>query len=43
VGAHAPVEAIRKLLAQVGWTVNDVDLWEINEAFAVQLVAPCTS
>ena len=35
----APVEAIRKLLAQVGWSVGDVDLWEINEAFAVQLVA----
>ncbi|WP_243383395.1 thiolase family protein [Geothrix alkalitolerans] len=35
----APVEAIRKLLAQVGWSVADVDLWEINEAFAVQLVA----
>jgi acetyl-CoA C-acetyltransferase len=35
----APVEAIRKLLAQVGWTTGAVDLWEINEAFAVQLVA----
>ncbi len=35
----APVEAIRKLLAQVGWAASDVDLWEINEAFAVQLVA----
>ncbi|HEX9011615.1 MAG TPA: thiolase family protein [Holophagaceae bacterium] len=35
----APVEAIRKLLAKVGWTAQDVDLWEINEAFAVQLVA----
>ena len=35
----APVEAIRKLLAQVKWSVGDVDLWEINEAFAVQLVA----
>jgi acetyl-CoA C-acetyltransferase len=35
----APVEAIRKLLAQLGWSVGDVDLWEINEAFAVQLVA----
>lgn len=35
----APVEAIRKLLAQIGWSVPDVDLWEINEAFAVQLVA----
>jgi acetyl-CoA C-acetyltransferase len=35
----APLEAIRKLLAQVGWSTGDVDLWEINEAFAVQLVA----
>jgi acetyl-CoA C-acetyltransferase len=35
----APVEAIRKLLAKVGWAPQDVDLWEINEAFAVQLVA----
>jgi acetyl-CoA C-acetyltransferase len=35
----APVEAIRKLLAKVGWASGDVDLWEINEAFAVQLVA----
>jgi len=35
----APVEAIRKLLAKVGWATQDVDLWEINEAFAVQLVA----
>jgi acetyl-CoA C-acetyltransferase len=35
----APVEAIRKLLVQVGWQSSDVDLWEINEAFAVQLVA----
>jgi acetyl-CoA C-acetyltransferase len=35
----APVEAIRKLLVKVGWAAKDVDLWEINEAFAVQLVA----
>ena len=35
----APVEAIRKLLAKTGRTVADVDLWEINEAFAVQLLA----
>lgn len=35
----APVEAIRQLLAKVGWATPDVDLWEINEAFAVQLVA----
>ncbi len=31
----APVPAIRKLLAKAGWTVDDVDLFEINEAFAV--------
>lgn len=35
----APVEAIRKLLTKVGWASGDVELWEINEAFAVQLVA----
>ncbi|MGF1552011.1 MAG: thiolase family protein [Paracoccaceae bacterium] len=31
----APVPAIRKLLDRLGWGVDDVDLWEINEAFAV--------
>lgn len=31
----APIPAIRKLLEKVGWTANDVDLFEINEAFAV--------
>jgi acetyl-CoA C-acetyltransferase len=31
----APVAAIRKLLDRVGWTVEQVDLFEINEAFAV--------
>ena len=31
----APVYAIRKLLDSVGWTVDQVDLFEINEAFAV--------
>jgi acetyl-CoA C-acetyltransferase len=31
----APVHAIRKLLAKVGWTVGQIDLFEINEAFAV--------
>ena len=31
----APVPAARKLLDQVGWGVEDVDLWEVNEAFAV--------
>lgn len=31
----APVPAARKLLDQLGWSVSDVDLWEVNEAFAV--------
>jgi len=31
----APVPAARKLLDQIGWSVGDVDLWEVNEAFAV--------
>ena len=35
----APVEAIRKLLKKTGWSLNDIDLIELNEAFAVQLVA----
>ncbi|RPF70385.1 thiolase family protein [Aurantiacibacter spongiae] len=30
----APVGAIEKLLEQTGWSVEDVDLWEVNEAFA---------
>ena len=30
----APVPAIRKLLAKAGWSVEDVDLFEVNEAFA---------
>ncbi len=31
----APVPAMQKLLAGVGWAIGDVDLWEVNEAFAV--------
>lgn len=31
----APITAATKLLDQVGWQVGDVDLWEVNEAFAV--------
>jgi len=31
----APIPAIRKLLEKIGWSVSDVDLFEINEAFAV--------
>jgi acetyl-CoA C-acetyltransferase len=35
----APVDAIKKLLAKIGWSLNQVDLIELNEAFAVQAVA----
>ena len=34
-----PVEAIRRVLARTGWKMADVDLFEINEAFSVQLIA----
>jgi acetyl-CoA C-acetyltransferase len=33
--ATAPIGATRKVLARAGWSVQDVDLWEVNEAFAV--------
>ncbi len=33
-----PVFAVPKLLAQHGLTVDDIDLWELNEAFAVQVI-----
>ncbi|HEY6332061.1 MAG TPA: acetyl-CoA C-acyltransferase, partial [Blastocatellia bacterium] len=35
----APVTAIQKVLDRAGWQLRDVDLFEINEAFAVQSVA----
>lgn len=35
----APIPAIRKLLDKVGWSVGDVDLFEINEAFAAVAMA----
>jgi len=35
----APVEAIRKVLRKAGWSLNEVDLIELNEAFSVQAVA----
>ena len=35
----APVEAIKKVLQKANWSTNDVDLIELNEAFAVQAVA----
>jgi acetyl-CoA C-acetyltransferase len=31
----APVEAAQQALTRAGWSVDDVDLWEVNEAFAV--------
>jgi acetyl-CoA C-acetyltransferase len=34
-----PVEAIRRVLVKTGWRTADVDLFEINEAFSVQLIA----
>ena len=35
-----PIPAIRTLLEQTGMTINDIDIVEINEAFAAQIV-PC--
>jgi acetyl-CoA C-acetyltransferase len=35
----APVDAVRMLLQKLGWKIEDVDLWELNEAFAVQAIA----
>jgi acetyl-CoA C-acetyltransferase len=34
-----PVEAIRRVSAKTGWKLDDVDLFELNEAFSVQAVA----
>ncbi|MEG1234968.1 MAG: acetyl-CoA C-acyltransferase [Acinetobacter sp.] len=36
----APVGAIQKVLNQTGWKAEDVDLWEINEAFAMVTMCP---
>ena len=36
----APVAAIQKVLDKAGWQVSDVDLWEINEAFAMVTMCP---
>ena len=38
----APVSAIRKVLDKAGWSVDDVDLFEVNEAFACVSMAPMT-
>lgn len=35
----APVTAVQNTLKRVGWSINEVDLWEINEAFAVVAMA----
>jgi acetyl-CoA C-acetyltransferase len=32
----APVTGVQKVLARAGWSLDDVDLFELNEAFAVQ-------
>jgi acetyl-CoA C-acetyltransferase len=37
----APVEAVGKLLEKTGWKAEDVDLYELNEAFSVQALACC--
>jgi acetyl-CoA C-acetyltransferase len=34
-----PVEAVRMVLPKAGWKIEDVDLFELNEAFSVQAVA----
>ncbi|MEO5961832.1 MAG: acetyl-CoA C-acyltransferase [Thermomonas sp.] len=38
----APVSALKDVLAKAGWSVADVDLFEINEAFACVAMAPMT-
>ena len=35
----APIEAVRKVAASAGWSLNDVNLFELNEAFSVQALA----
>ncbi|XP_064107588.1 acetyl-CoA acetyltransferase, cytosolic-like [Macrobrachium nipponense] len=34
-----PIPAVRLALQKAGWSINDVDLWELNEAFAAQSLA----
>ncbi len=36
----APIEAINKVLEKTNWSADDVDLWEINEAFAMVTLMP---
>jgi len=38
----APIGAIQKVLQKAGWSVKDVDLWEVNEAFAAVTMAAMT-
>jgi acetyl-CoA C-acetyltransferase len=35
----APIEAVRKVAARAGWALDDIDLFELNEAFSVQALA----
>jgi acetyl-CoA C-acetyltransferase len=35
----APIKAVQKLLVKTGWTMESVDLFELNEAFSVQAIA----
>jgi len=35
----APITGVRKVLERAGWSIDSVDLFELNEAFAVQAVA----
>ncbi|MDQ7842895.1 MAG: acetyl-CoA C-acyltransferase [Armatimonadota bacterium] len=37
----APAHATRKLLEKIGWSISDVDLFEINEAFAAVVIGVC--
>jgi acetyl-CoA C-acetyltransferase len=37
-----PIEAVRKVLAQAGMTIDDVDVMELNEAFAAQVIPVCS-
>ncbi|MBA3303595.1 MAG: acetyl-CoA C-acyltransferase [Acidimicrobiia bacterium] len=36
-----PIEAVRKVLAQAGMTIDDIDVVELNEAFAAQVIPVC--
>ena len=37
----APVQGVRNVLEKAGWTIDDVDLFELNEAFSVQALGVC--